>query len=64
MKGVSELRAEARAKRQMADVARRVGPGLSITRDRDLMLRHAQELEAEAAGLEAQAASLERARSN
>jgi hypothetical protein len=48
----------------MADVARRVGPGLSITRDRDLMLRHAQELEAEAAGLEAQAASLEQARSN
>ena len=62
MRGVSELRAEARAKRRMANVARRVGPGLPITRDRDLMLQHAVELEAEAAGLEAQAAALEQAR--
>lgn len=64
VRGVSELRAEARAKRRMADVARRVGPGLSSTRDRDLMLQHALELEAEAAGLEARAAVLQQARSN
>jgi hypothetical protein len=45
----------------MAAVARRVGPSLSLTSDRITMLQHAQELEAEAAGLEAQANALERA---
>jgi hypothetical protein len=63
VRGVSELRAEARAKRRIADVVRRLGPLSSSTRDRDLMLQHAQELEAEAAGLEAQATTLQRTRS-
>jgi hypothetical protein len=61
---VSELRAEARARRKIADVARRVGPIASSTRDRDLLLQHALELEAEAAGLEAQATALQQAQSN
>jgi hypothetical protein len=43
----------------MADVARRAGPGMSAPADRLAMLEHAQELEAEAAGLEAEAAELE-----
>lgn len=61
--GATKLRAEASRKRTMADMVRRVGSGLSIALDRQRMLRHAQELEAEAARLEAQAVSLDRAES-
>jgi hypothetical protein len=51
----AELRAEAAGKRRMANLARRAGPGLSLADDRRAMHEHAQMLEAEAAGLEAQA---------
>lgn len=54
------FRVEAATKRRQADLARRVGPGLSLEQDRKTMLREAQELEAEAAGLEAHAKTLER----
>jgi hypothetical protein len=59
VKQPAELRVLAESKRRMADLARRAGPGLSLARDRVMMLQHAQELEAEAAELEAQAAALE-----
>jgi pyruvate/2-oxoglutarate dehydrogenase complex dihydrolipoamide acyltransferase (E2) component len=59
----AELRAQASRKRAMADMVRRVGSGLSVSSDRQAMLRHAQELEAEAAGLEARAEALDRAES-
>lgn len=59
MRSAEDLRSQAKAKRRMADIARRAGPGMSIPADRIVMLQHAQDLEAEAAGLEAQAAALE-----
>ena len=58
MRGAADLRAQAEAKRHMSGIARRVGPGLSLAADRLMMLQHAQELEAEAVGLEAQADAL------
>ena len=63
MKRVGDLRAQAESKRHLADLARRAGPGLSVEQDRIMMRRHAQELDAEAAGLEAQADALERSSS-
>src|SRR5581483_6343231 len=59
MRRVEDLRSQAKAKRRMAELARRAGPGMSIPADRIVMLQHARDLEAEAAGLEAQAAVLE-----
>jgi hypothetical protein len=59
VRGAADLRADAEAKRRMAGIARRAGPGLSFAADRLMMLQHAQELEAEAAGLEAQADALD-----
>ena len=45
----------------MANLARRVGPGLSLVEDR-MMRQQAQELEAEAAEVEAQAEALDRSK--
>jgi hypothetical protein len=59
VRGAADLRAQAEAKRHMSGIARRVGPGLSLAADRLMMLQHAQELEAEAVGLEAQADALD-----
>jgi hypothetical protein len=59
MASVADLRSEAKRKRETAEWAKRVGPGLSIAVDRELMLQHANDLEAEAASLEARAAALE-----
>jgi hypothetical protein len=59
-----ELRARAAVKRRTAGVARQAGTNLSVAADRALMLQHAQELEAEAVGLEAQATALEAGPSN
>lgn len=61
MKNAEDLRARAGSIRQMAATARRVGRSLSLPPDRSMLLEHARELEAEAAGLEAQADVLERA---
>jgi hypothetical protein len=58
--GPSELRALAQSKRRMAETARRARGMLTLDIDCAMMLQHAEELEAEAAGLEAQAESLER----
>jgi hypothetical protein len=44
----------------MAAVARRVGPSLSQGQDREVMLHTAEDLEAEAAGHDVQAESIER----
>jgi hypothetical protein len=62
MNSVADLRARADSKRRMAELARRTGGSLSFPADRVLMLQHAQELEAEAVGLEAQADALARAK--
>lgn len=59
MRSADDLRAQAKSKRRMADIARRAGPGMSIPADRIAMLQHARDFDAEAAGLEAQASQLE-----
>ena len=59
MSSGASLRKKAEEKRRMALVARRAGPGLSLSADRILMLQHAQEIEAEAAALEREADGLE-----
>jgi len=64
VESVADLRAQAEFKRRLAATARRAGATLSREADRVRMLQHAQELEAEAAGLEAQAEALENPRSN
>ncbi len=55
---VAELRARAASKRRSADLARRTAPGLMLAYDRAMMLELSQELDAEAAGLEARADEL------
>jgi hypothetical protein len=62
MKSIAELRAEAERKRHAAELARRTGPTMSLVQDRIKMLEHAIALEAEAAGLDAQADALEKTR--
>ena len=59
VRNASELRALAKRKRHSAAVAHRASPHLSFAEDRARMLRHAQELEDEAAELEAQADALD-----
>ncbi len=59
VRNASELRALARRKRHSAAVARRASPHLSFAADWARMLRYAQELEAEAAELEALADALD-----
>ena len=59
VKNVSELRALAKRKRHSAAVARRASPHLSFAEDWARMLWHAEELEAEAAELEARADALD-----
>jgi hypothetical protein len=54
----AELRDLARRKLSEAEVARRIGPGLSDA-ERESMRLHAQDLEAEAAALEFQADALD-----
>jgi len=49
------FREEAEDKRKLAADLRRIGPTLSLPADRELMARHADELEADADMLEAQA---------
>ena len=58
------LRARAKQKRDMAASVRRVGPGMSIAKDREMMQQHATDLDAEADGLEARATALEGPTSN
>jgi hypothetical protein len=60
MNKTADLQVQAEDKRHMANLALRAGPGLPLKYDRALMRQHAEELEAEAAGLEAQAVALER----
>ena len=55
----AELRAQAADKRSKATLARRTGPGLSLVQDRTMMQEHAQQLEADAARLEAQADAID-----
>lgn len=55
----AELRSLARSKRRAAAVARRAGPSLSAV-DHASMIVHAQQLETEAAELEAEADALDR----
>lgn len=64
MTDIASLRAQALSKRESADLARRVGPGLSLANDRQLMVELSQELDAEAARLEAQADEIERSNSS
>jgi len=59
VKTSAELRAQADTKYRAAAMARRVGPGLSVAHDRASMLHHAQELEKEAAALEAEADAMD-----
>lgn len=53
MRGATHLRAQAIEKRNMADMLRRTAPGLSLIKAQEILLQHAQELDAEAARLEA-----------
>ena len=64
MEIAADLRAQAEFKRRLAATARRAGATLSREADRAMMVQRAQELEAEAAGLEAQADALENPKSN
>jgi hypothetical protein len=59
VRGSTELRAQAESKRRVAELVRRTGATLSAAADRKVILQHAQELEAEATGLEAQAHALD-----
>jgi len=59
MKRAAKLRSEANEKREMADLVKRVGSGLSFAEGREIILHHALNLEAEATALEAQADALE-----
>jgi hypothetical protein len=59
VRGSTELRAQAESKRRVAELVRRTGATLSTAADRKVILQHAQELEAEATGLEAQAHALD-----
>jgi hypothetical protein len=56
----ADLRAQAQNKRRSAALARRIGPGLSLSQDRQMMLELSQELETEAARLDAEADALDR----
>jgi hypothetical protein len=58
MKSPAALRELAARKYHAAEVARRVGPSLSLAKDQASMLQHAQDLEAEAAALESEADKL------
>jgi hypothetical protein len=58
MATASELLAEARIKRDLARQFAEFAKGMSLTHDRELLGRHAAQLEAEALKLEAQAAGL------
>ena len=53
----TELRAKASAKREEARVLRTIAPGMSLAGDRSLLTRQADQLEADAARLDAQAQS-------
>jgi hypothetical protein len=55
----ANLRALAEAKRQMAAIARQVGPVLSLAADRQMMREQERELLADAIHLDAAAAALE-----
>jgi hypothetical protein len=55
MERVDYLRSQARKKRGQAAELLGVGASLSFTEDRELLTRHAADLEAEAAKLEAEA---------
>ena len=55
----AELRTQAENKRRMASLARRAGSGLLLPEDRIMMRQHADGLEAETAGLEAQADAID-----
>jgi hypothetical protein len=60
MQDAAALRAQAVSKGASAALARRTGPGLSLLRDRTLMLELSQELDVEAAGLDLRADEIER----
>jgi hypothetical protein len=54
-----KLRAQARSKFQLAATARRLGPGLTPTKDRESIAKFAQELEDDGATLTAEANALD-----
>jgi len=56
---LAELRAEAKRKRHLADVARRAAPGMSLARDRASLLEAARRFEAEASALDARADAID-----
>ena len=58
MDTTATLRQQAKEKRLRATLVRNAAIGLSLAADRELMIRHANELEAEAVLLEAQADAL------
>jgi hypothetical protein len=59
MKMATALRNQAQGKREMAEVLVRLGPSMSLNKDRELLAGHARGLLAEATGLEAQADALD-----
>jgi hypothetical protein len=59
MKTVADLRELAAGKRRTAALARRLGPSLSVARDRVAMAQHAADLEAAALALDSEADAIE-----
>jgi hypothetical protein len=64
MKSAEDLRTLAKNRRRTAGLARHAGSTLSVIADRLFMLQQAQELEAEASRLDAQAVAIEASGSN
>ena len=57
MRGAKYLQGEAAKKRNVADMLRRTAPNVPLIEAQEVLIRHARELDAQAARLEARAES-------